>query len=251
MTRPPVDTRTCLPKLLSGTRAVLFDFDGPVCDLFGGRSTRPIAREIKDMARRKWNVLDHAVEACEDSHGVLRYLGEMRARAQDDSLDPTTLDTADDIVTRHEYEAVRGAVPAPEIHTVVDALLGLGKRLVIVTNNAEGPVREFLEHCSMSGKFEAVCGRDRRHPHRMKPDPSSVHCALSRLGGMHPADAVLVGDQVSDLQAAASAGVRFLGYSSDDERSGNLRQRGACCVIRAHTELVEACLPPPVSCRRP
>lgn len=251
MTRPPVDTRTCLPTLLSRTRAVLFDFDGPVCDLFVGRSTKPVAQEIKEMARQKWNVLDDAVEACEDSHGVLRYLGEMRVRTQDDSLDPTALDTADDIVTRHEYEAVRDAVPAPEIHTVVDALLGLGKRLVIVTNNAEGPVQEFLEHRNMFGKFEAVCGRDRREPHRMKPDPSSVRCALRRLGGMNPADAVLVGDQVTDLQAAAAAGVRFLGYSNDDERSGNLLQGGARCVIRAHTELVEACLLPPVSCPRP
>ena len=60
----PETTEPLRPRqLLGGARAVLLDFDGPVCDLFAGRSTRPVAREIKAMAREKWNVLDPAVEA--------------------------------------------------------------------------------------------------------------------------------------------------------------------------------------------
>ncbi|MDX3133418.1 HAD-IA family hydrolase [Streptomyces europaeiscabiei] len=219
MTRPPVDTHTCLPMLLSRTRAVLFDFDGPICDLFVGRSTRPIAQEIKAMARKKWRVLDPVVEACEDSHSLLRLLGDMLDRSGADTLDPETLKTADELVTRYEEDAVASAVPAPEIHTLLDTLLGLGKRLVIVTNNAEKPVQKFLGIHGMSHKFEAVFGRDPYEPHRMKPDPSSVQRALRHLGDMSPDGAVMVGDQLTDLQAATSAGVRFLGYSALSSRS--------------------------------
>ncbi|WP_200306699.1 HAD family hydrolase [Streptomyces adelaidensis] len=251
MTRLPADATARLRTLLGETRAVLFDFDGPICDLFGGRSTAPIAQEIKAMARREWSVLDHVVEACEDSHGLLRILSEMLDRRGDSSLDPTALSTANDIVMRYEYDAVDSAVPAPGIHTLLDTLLGLGKRLVIVTNNAEGPVLRFLELHGMSGKFEVVCGRDPHEPRHMKPDPHLLHRALWSLGRMSPRDAVMVGDQLTDLQAARSAGVGFLGYSTDDEQSGNLSREGAHCVVHSHTQLVAACALPPVSCPHP
>src|SRR5690606_6960708 len=40
---------TALPALLAGTEAVLLDFDGPVCDLFGPVPTAHVAAEIKTM----------------------------------------------------------------------------------------------------------------------------------------------------------------------------------------------------------
>ncbi|MCC9710573.1 HAD-IA family hydrolase [Streptomyces sp. MNU76] len=251
MTRLPVDTRMCLPTLLGRTRAVLFDFDGPVCDLFADRSTKPVAQEIKAMARRTWQVLDPAAEACEDSHGLLRLLGAMLERSGAGALDPETLGRADDMVTRYENDAVASAVPAPEIHTLLDTLLGLGKRLVIVTNNAADPVRNFLELHDMSHKFEEVFGRVPQEPHRMKPDPRSLRLALRHLGDMSPDDAVMVGDQISDLQAARSAGVGFLGYSNDAERARRLRRQGAHCVVHEHRQLVDACAFPPVNRPRP
>jgi phosphoglycolate phosphatase len=240
-----------LRRLLGSARAVLLDFDGPVCDLFAGRSTQPIAGEIKAMARRKWNALDPAVEACDDSHGVLHLLRDMLDRRRDRVLDPTALGAADGIVTRYEYEAAGAAVPAPGFPLLLDTLLGHGKRLAIVTNNAEGPVRKFLELHGMSRKFEAVCGRDPREPRRMKPDPASVHRALRALSRTSPAHAVMVGDQLTDLRAAAAAGVGFLGYATDHERGRLLRREGALGVVGSHAQLIAACGPLPVSRSRP
>ncbi|MEV6384682.1 HAD family hydrolase [Streptomyces sp. NPDC051773] len=247
----PETTEPLRPRqLLGGVRAVLLDFDGPVCDLFVGRSTRPAAREIKAMAREKWNVLDPAVEACDDSHAVLQLLRDMLDRRRDaplgptaltPALDPAVLRAASDIVTRYEEEAVDAAVPAPGVDLLLDSLVEQGKRLAIVTNNAEGPVRKFLGLHKMSGKFEAVCGRDPRDPRRMKPDPSAVRLALERLGHIAPEAAVLIGDQPGDLRAAAAAGVRFLGYAPDPERDRRLRRAGARTVVASHIELIEAC----------
>ncbi|QFQ98390.1 HAD family hydrolase [Streptomyces phaeolivaceus] len=240
-----------LRRLLDTARTVLLDFDGPVCDLFGGRSTRPAALEIKAMARRKWNTLDPAVEACDDSHGILHPLRDMLDRKRDAGLDPAVLREANDIVTRYEYECAGSAEPAPGIQSLLDSLLGRGKRLAIVTNNAEGPVRRFLELHGMSRKFEAVCGRDPGEPRRMKPDPASVHRALRALSPTSPAHAVMIGDQLTDLRAAVSAGVGFLGYSTEPERARLLRCAGAHGVVASHARLVTACAPPQVSRSRP
>ncbi|MGW0824909.1 HAD family hydrolase [Streptomyces sp. NPDC002845] len=240
-----------LPGLLSTAQAVLFDFDGPICDLFGTTSTSGIARKVKKMARQQWNTLDPAVEQCDDSHDILRLLSDMVDRSEPSSLDRTPLTTANDIITDFEYVAVNSAEPAQHIHTLLDALLDLDKRLGVVTNNAEGPVRRFLELRELDSKFETVCGRDPHEPRLMKPDPGLVLRALKNLGGMEPAGALMVGDQLTDLSAARSAGVRFLGCTSDDGRAEEMRREGADHVVGSHAPVVRACGLLSVGCSPP
>ncbi|MFD2691594.1 HAD family hydrolase [Streptomyces phyllanthi] len=257
VTRPTsdgADDAAALRELLSETQAVLFDFDGPVCDLFGGVPTSHIAREIKDMAREEWGALDQEVEDCDDSHGVLRHLRDMVDRREADSLDRAPLEKADGILTRHEYAAVRSARLTPHLDTLLDALRDLGKRLVVVSNNAEGPVRDYLGRQGIEARFEAVCGRDPYEPRLMKPDPYLVMLALEGLGGVDPARALMIGDQVTDLKAARAAGVRFLGYTGDANRAQEMREmrlRDADPVVRSHAPVIAACALLSVSCPRP
>src|SRR6185369_14345050 len=104
-----LDDREALRRLLGRTRAVLFDFDGPVCDLFGNASTAPVAKEIKKAVGDIWGTLDPDVEACEDSHGILQRIRDMFDRPATPPRSREALEQADAIVTRHEYEAVNSA----------------------------------------------------------------------------------------------------------------------------------------------
>ncbi|GBG29838.1 Imidazoleglycerol-phosphate dehydratase [Hondaea fermentalgiana] len=49
------------------------------------------------------------------------------------------------------------------------------------------------------------------HEAPSKPDPAPVRLALERLGGVDPAEAVMVGDTPDDMRAACAAGVRAVG----------------------------------------
>ena len=228
-----------LRQLLHGVDAVFFDFDGPVCDLFGRKPTAHIAEEIKVMARLEWGALDRDVEDCHDSHGILHRLRDM--------LDGTPaqrcrepLDEANTIVTRHEYEAVNSAVQVPDVEPLLDVLTDLRKRLVVVSNNAEEPVQRYLERTDLQSRFEAVCGRDPHEPRRMKPHPDAVRRALTAVGDMDPAKALLVGDQLTDLQAAKAAGIRFLGYTQDRRRLRRMKQHGADGVVASYAPVLVA-----------
>ncbi len=222
--------------------AVLVDFDGPICDLFGSAPTAHIAEEIKVMARQEWGigVLDQVVEDCDDSHGILLALKDMYDRASPVPLSRTPLEEAHKIVTRHEYAAVASAEAAPDLEPLLNALTALGMRLVVVSNNAEGPVWEYLKREQLQSKFVDVCGRDPHEPGHMKPDPDSLLRALKCLDGLAPSRAVMVGDQLTDLEAAQKAGVRFLGYTHDAERMREMRQRGADWVVDSHDPVVTA-----------
>lgn len=229
-----------LRRLVRDADAVLLDFDGPVCDLFGDVPTAHIAEEIKVMARLEWGTLDRKVEDCDDSHGILQRLRDMLDGEAPAVRNRVPLGLANTIVTGHEYTAVNSAVQAPDVENLLDALLDLGKRLVIVSNNADEPIWHYLKHAGLESKFVAVHGRDPREPRRMKPDPDVVLRALEDLGGLHPSRALLVGDQLTDLRAARSAGVRFLGYTQDRKRRQQMRRNKADGVVSSHAPVIAA-----------
>lgn len=233
-----------LRALLRDTHSVLIDFDGPVCDMFGGVSTAHIADEVKARAERAWpgTGLDADVRDCADSHGILRRLAAMADRHAP-ALDGP-LDWADEIVERHEYAAVRSAVrfgrETAGASDLVEALHARGKPLAIVSNNAEGPVREYLQHVGLLRRFEAILGRDPHDPRLMKPHPDSILRALRLLGDPKPEQVLLIGDQLTDLTAAVAAGVRFLGFTPYGDRAREMLGQGADFVVASHAPVVEA-----------
>ncbi|WP_217546345.1 HAD family hydrolase [Streptomyces sp. GbtcB6] len=234
------DHGAALRELLTDVHAVLLDFDGPVTDLFRGRSTAPVAREIKAAVRVVWGYVDPEVDACDDSHGILRLLREMYDRSAPERLDPQGLVEAEKIVTGYEYEAVKTAMPAPHLVRLVDVLSKHGPPLVIVSNNSDGPIWEFFkgERVQRQEKVYAVAGRDPLL-RDMKPHPGSVERALKYVG-LPPEAALLIGDQLTDLSAAQQAGTPFLGYTQSPERAAQMLDLGAKYVVSSHKPLIEA-----------
>ncbi|MGA4849744.1 HAD family hydrolase [Streptomyces sp. G5(2025)] len=216
-----------LPGLIAGAGALLFDFDGPVTPFFQHYRTAPIAQDIKDLLLERGVPLSPDVRASADSHGLLHLLrSDVFTAAKPGPEDQKTLELAEGIVTSHEYRAARDAVPGEHIEALVTALARLGKRLVIVSNNAEGPVRAYLERAGLETEFEAVFGRDPHELRHMKPHPHGVEAALRHLG-LTAADCLLVGDQLTDLQAARAVGAPFLGHARNDAAARTMWREGA------------------------
>ena len=245
------DDQDALLRLListgTDTPAVLFDFDGPVCDLFRGAPTDEVAEQIKETARLFWGwrdprdqgLLDPEVESCYDSHGILRRLRDMYERPAPKRLSAEPLKRAEEIVTEQETRALRTAVPAPDIVPLVDLLRELRVPRVVVSNNAEGPIRTYLEHPDFHRKFEGVFGRDPYDARHMKPDPHCVRRAIGHLG-LPASSCILIGDQITDLEAARKAGTWFIGYTQEATRAREMKQGGADAVVSTHLSIIAA-----------
>lgn len=82
-----------------------------------------------------------------------------------------------------------------------DATLG------IVSNNRHGTVRFVRDYFGWGDSFGAVHGRTPTLAgyDRMKPDPQYLNATLEKLG-VDPADALFVGDRLSDVETAGRAG---------------------------------------------
>lgn len=92
----------------------------------------------------------------------------------------------------------------PGVEAAVDLLLADGWRVGICTNKPERLARLLMEKLGGGHRFAALLGADSL-PVR-KPDPEHVLTTIRRIGG-DASRSVMIGDTVTDRQAAANAGV--------------------------------------------
>jgi phosphoglycolate phosphatase len=94
----------------------------------------------------------------------------------------------------------------PGARDAIDALHGTGIRLAMVSQKFRYLVEPVLAR--EGWQFEVVLGGEDVPAY--KPDPAGLLLALQQLG-VDAEDAIFVGDTTVDAQAAAKAGLRFIG----------------------------------------
>lgn len=108
------------------------------------------------------------------------------------------------------------AIAGPGVGPLLETLRARGVRLGVLTRNTRDLALLTLERAGLLHYFadEDVLGRGEAAP---KPEPDGV-VALARRWALRPAEVVMVGDYLFDLQAGRRAGARTA--LLDAERSG-------------------------------
>ena len=86
---------------------------------------------------------------------------------------------------------------------------------------------------------------------RSKPHPDIFEAALSSLGGMDPADAMVVGDSPYDAEAAGKIGLRSIGVLCGGFPEQDLRRAGYVAIYRDPADLLTRFEPSPFFLERP
>jgi HAD superfamily hydrolase (TIGR01509 family) len=222
-----------LAGLLAEARVLLLDFDGPVCSVFAGLPAARIAKQLRGLLWRHGVALpDHVMEQ-DDPHEILRYTGSLGR--------PELTRIVDDALTAAEVEAARVARPTPYAREVIVAARAAGRPVAIVSNNAAEAVRTYLDAHRLGRYVHPVVGRFYADPSRMKPDPAPILTAVEELNA-NPAECVLIGDSVSDITAAAAAGVRSIGYANKPGKRQRLTEAGADAIVDSMAAIATAIL---------
>ncbi|WP_172382932.1 HAD family hydrolase [Streptomyces sp. MNP-20] len=219
-----------LIRILSTTRGIFFDFDGPVCEVFAGIPASEVARSLVDVMRQFNPELSEEMEGMD-------FMDALRIAPKGG---PDTLRAVEDRLIEAELAAVKVAgEPTPGAVASLEAARASGRTVAIVSNNSAVCVREFLTYHGMTSLVQEIVGRPAYEPHRMKPSPHALLVAATRLGAP-PGRCTLVGDSVSDVQAAIAAEAMSIGYANRAGKESSLAEAGADVVISSMDALAEA-----------
>ena len=175
--------------------AVLFDLDGTLVD-----SRADLALGV-NLTRQDlgYPSLDPALVASFVGDGVRQLL--LRSLPEC----PERLEEALELNRRHYAAHLLDSTRTyPDAAEALDALLGLGFRLGVVTNKPREFTLPILAGLGLAGRFSAVvAGGDCP---RLKPDPQPLLLALAGCGS-RPEGSWMVGDHCTDLEAGRRAGL--------------------------------------------
>ncbi|WP_406125778.1 HAD family hydrolase [Streptomyces canus] len=229
----PVTAETArLASLVSSARYVLWDMDGPMCQLFAGYPAHEIAGQLVAMidGLGMGALLTAQERSGDDPHVALRGVHE-RHRGSDLVL------ALEEWLTRRELEAVSKAMPTPHADPLIRTWSARGVRFAITTNNAALAAAAYVESRGLADCFPHVYGRT-ANLDLMKPDPHCLEEAIKAMGAV-PSATLMIGDTATDLQAAQRAGVSFLGYARNAGKEQDLRDAGAEVVVRSLEQVLD------------
>jgi phosphoglycolate phosphatase len=140
-------------------------------------------------------------------------------------------------MTELEVEAVPTAEPTPGVHAVITSCRDSGRTLTVVSNNSERAVRAYLTRHALDGPVGVVIARTSPDPALLKPCPHLLHQAITATHA-DPASCALIGDQVSDIDAARQAGTHSIGYANKPRKADSFADAGVgaplALALRAH-----------------
>jgi phosphoglycolate phosphatase len=139
-------------------------------------------------------------------------------------------------MTDQELAAVATAAPTPYVHEVVTACQNSDRSVAVVSNNSAVAVHSYLVRHGLDDRISLVVARTNHDPALLKPSPHLIIQAVNALDA-EPRECALVGDSVTDVQAAHLASVPSIGYANKPGKRERLDRAGASAIIKSLADL--------------
>jgi phosphoglycolate phosphatase len=225
-----------LDDILNQAQHLLIDFDGPICTLFAGTPTAPIAERLRETITRQGVYLPQEIEDTGNWFEIFSFAAsvsvDLAARIESE-------------LTELECAAVATAVPTAHVNDVITACRDSARSVAVISNNSEKAVRSYLAAHDLDSQIDLIAARASCDPATLKPSPYLIEQAASKLGTSASA-CVLVGDSPADIQSAREAGALCIGYAYTSRDRQQLTAAGANAIVLSMADLtlrLRACLP--------
>ncbi|WP_328851207.1 HAD family phosphatase [Micromonospora globbae] len=220
-----------LEQLGRDVRALLLDFDGPVCSIFAGYPAPVVAQELVQSLRTRGAGFVGELASETDPLEVLRRTGTEGNHSLTSAIE--------DALTAAEVKAAETAEPTPYGREVIVAARQLGLPIAVVSNNSSQAIEAYLQRHRLARHVYAVVGRAYAEPRQMKPNPAPILHAARTLG-VDPKLCVLLGDSLSDIEGAQASGTRVIAFANKRSKHRLFEQAGADVVVTSMREVAEA-----------
>jgi HAD superfamily hydrolase (TIGR01509 family) len=216
-----------LDDILTKTRHLLIDFDGPICSLFAGTPTAPVADRLREVITTADVPVPPAITNTADWFEILAYAAE---------VSPELAASVEAELSALEYSAVATAEPTPYVRDVLTACHESERSVAIISNNSVAAIRAYLGAHDFGDQVHAVAARTSPDVTVLKPSPHLIYQAAKALGSV-PNACTVIGDSPSDIDAAHSAGAPSIGYAKAPHDADRLAEANAGAIITSMANL--------------
>lgn len=224
-----------LADILGPVRCLLFDFDGPIADVFAGYPARPIANYLWDLLQANYHgdIPESLVAVRWDPFLFLREVEKLGA--------PDLTRLVDDACQDAEVTAAGSALPTPGAADSLRAANESGRKVAIVSNNSADAIEAFLHAHDLLKYVDGIAARFRgMPPHLLKPHPFLIEQGRAVVGGISAEATAFVGDSESDVVAGRADGISTIGYANKPGKIERLAEAGATVVTVSMAALANA-----------
>lgn len=215
---------------------VIADFDRTLAYLYRDESLlTELARKICDL----YSGYLHVNSAYRNADGYIAWYA-LHAEAKEGLPESKAYElnlAAEAEVTQFEKQVVARTDLFEGVENAVRSLFGRGVGLFVVSNNAGQAVCQALEKAGIDNMFCGVAGRPFPFDTaKLKPSPYM----LDELVGKYALDrhtCIYVGDDITDMQAACSAGILPVGVTTGRHDAEKLRKHGAFAVLGSFSDV--------------
>jgi HAD superfamily hydrolase (TIGR01509 family) len=135
---------------------------------------------------------------------------------------------------RREYLPHVKAFPA--VRELFERIKADGRRLALASSAKGQELAHYKRVAQIEDLVDTETSAD--DAEQSKPHPDIFQAALDRLGGIDPADVLVVGDTPYDARAAAKAGLRTIGLLCGGWPEEELRKAGCIAIDRDPADLL-------------
>jgi phosphoglycolate phosphatase len=210
----PIDDPEVIRRILADTDALLLDFDGPICSVFAGFPAPAVAAQLANILTESGHELPEHIAAATDPFDIFIYAN---------TLGPDEARYVEAAFRAHEVEAIHTAQPTPGAHDLIHAWKHTGRKLAIVSNNSHTAVELYLNLFDLRQQVDYVAARTSADPSLLKPSPYLLCKATTDLSAKSE-KCTLVGDSITDIQAARSLHLLAIGYANRKEKVERLSE---------------------------
>lgn len=214
-------TQTEIEAVLARTSAVLLDFDGPVCSVFSTFRNAKAAAALRDSL---------SIDGLPPADDPLALFADVA------KIHPESAEQAEAELAALESQAVRTAAATPGAVAALERFASDGRPVVLVSNNSVKAVRAYVKQHQLGHLVADIVARSSSDASLMKPNPHLLNTAIATLG-VEASACVMIGDSVTDVQAARRAGCAAVAYANKPRKINLFSRLGCDAVIGSMAEL--------------
>ncbi len=138
-----------------------------------------------------------------------------------------------DLYKRNYLPRVR---PFPGVRELFERIRAAGQKAVLASSGNADEVEQYKRIAGIADLIDSATSSD--DAERSKPFPDIFEAALAKLPGLHPDEAVVIGDTPYDAEAARKADVKSIGVLSGGFAEQALKDAGCIAVYRGPEDLL-------------